>query len=466
MSHRGMRGRPSPPSVRWLLLLAVVLIAAGVSVRLLTDRTTSPSGQQGSPSPDRPTSRYISPSSAAISPPSTGPSPTQRGKLVIHGAGDVNVDPGYIPNFRIHGYAWAWSGLGGLFKRDDLTVVNLECAISNLGTAVPKTFNFRCDPGALPSMRQAGVEVANQANNHAYDLRAHGGCGRPEEPLEEPYRSGGGGQERPRGAVSGRVRREGLEGSCSWFRQGRRSLAGRSGGAGQAGDGRRARRGRHGRSGASGEQASRHSHRRYPLGGRARYPAPAARCPTGPSPDRRRSRRHLRRPFPPPPADARAQGPPDLLQPGQLRVAASLDRGSHDGSGGGHRLPHGLVQGPSDPRVHRGLRPPGASREMRSARGRVVPLLGSMALLKEQKSTLISDYRRGETDTGSPEVQIALLSKRIGELTEHLKTHRSDHHSRRGLLQMVGKRRRLLDYLRREDVERYRALIARLGLRR
>jgi small subunit ribosomal protein S15 len=89
-----------------------------------------------------------------------------------------------------------------------------------------------------------------------------------------------------------------------------------------------------------------------------------------------------------------------------------------------------------------------------------------MALLKEQKSALISDFRRGEADTGSPEVQIALLSKRIDELTLHLKTHDTDHHSRRGLLQMVGKRRRLLDYLRNEDVERYRALISRLGLRR
>jgi small subunit ribosomal protein S15 len=89
-----------------------------------------------------------------------------------------------------------------------------------------------------------------------------------------------------------------------------------------------------------------------------------------------------------------------------------------------------------------------------------------MALLKEQKSELIGEYRRAETDTGSPEVQIALLTRRIGELTEHLKTHKRDHHSRRGLLQMVGKRRRLLEYLRREDVERYRTLIARLGLRR
>ena len=89
-----------------------------------------------------------------------------------------------------------------------------------------------------------------------------------------------------------------------------------------------------------------------------------------------------------------------------------------------------------------------------------------MALLKEQKSQVIGEFRRGEADTGSPEVQIAVLTRRIQELTEHLKTHTKDHHSRRGLLQMVGKRRRLLDYLRREDIERYRQLIQRLGLRR
>jgi small subunit ribosomal protein S15 len=89
-----------------------------------------------------------------------------------------------------------------------------------------------------------------------------------------------------------------------------------------------------------------------------------------------------------------------------------------------------------------------------------------MTLSSEAKSSLIEEHRRQEKDTGSPEVQIAILSKRIDELTEHLQTHTTDHHSRRGLLQMVGKRRRLLEYLRREDVERYRALIARLGLRR
>ncbi len=89
-----------------------------------------------------------------------------------------------------------------------------------------------------------------------------------------------------------------------------------------------------------------------------------------------------------------------------------------------------------------------------------------MALLKDQKTTLIGEYKRDKTDTGSPEVQIAILTRRIDGLTEHLRTHGKDHHSRRGLLQMVGKRRRLLDYLRREDIERYRTLISRLGLRR
>ncbi|MDP9242876.1 MAG: 30S ribosomal protein S15 [Actinomycetota bacterium] len=89
-----------------------------------------------------------------------------------------------------------------------------------------------------------------------------------------------------------------------------------------------------------------------------------------------------------------------------------------------------------------------------------------MALTKEDKTQLIAEHRRGETDTGSAEVQIAVLTRRISDLTEHLKTHKKDHHSRRGLLLMVGRRRRMLDYLKREDVSRYRDLIARLGLRR
>jgi small subunit ribosomal protein S15 len=89
-----------------------------------------------------------------------------------------------------------------------------------------------------------------------------------------------------------------------------------------------------------------------------------------------------------------------------------------------------------------------------------------MSLTAERRTTLIGDYRRAETDTGSPEVQVALLSERIGTLTEHLKVHAKDFHSRRGLLMLVGRRRRLLDYLKKKDQARYQTLIGRLGLRR
>ena len=89
-----------------------------------------------------------------------------------------------------------------------------------------------------------------------------------------------------------------------------------------------------------------------------------------------------------------------------------------------------------------------------------------MSLSSESKSTIIKDYARGDGDTGSPEVQVALLSARIAELTEHFVTHTKDHHSRQGLLMMVNKRRKLLDYLKSRDQDRYRDLIQRLGLRR
>lgn len=89
-----------------------------------------------------------------------------------------------------------------------------------------------------------------------------------------------------------------------------------------------------------------------------------------------------------------------------------------------------------------------------------------MPLQKEQKTSIIDEYRIHENDTGSAEVQVALLTARINQLTEHLKQHKKDHHSRRGLLMMVGQRRRLLNYLSKKDVERYRSLVSRLGLRR
>ena len=85
---------------------------------------------------------------------------------------------------------------------------------------------------------------------------------------------------------------------------------------------------------------------------------------------------------------------------------------------------------------------------------------------KERKAEIIKEYGRSEGDTGSPEVQVALLTERIRDLTEHLKVNKKDHHSRRGLLMMVGQRRNLLEYLKKNDIERYRSLIERLGLRK
>lgn len=92
--------------------------------------------------------------------------------------------------------------------------------------------------------------------------------------------------------------------------------------------------------------------------------------------------------------------------------------------------------------------------------------MNNLALIKERKAEIIEEHRTHESDTGSPEVQIALLTTRINQLTEHLKEHKKDHHSRRGLLMMVGQRRRLLNYLVKTDINRYRAIVSKLGLRR
>ncbi len=88
-----------------------------------------------------------------------------------------------------------------------------------------------------------------------------------------------------------------------------------------------------------------------------------------------------------------------------------------------------------------------------------------MPLEKNVKADIVAEYKRGDADTGSTEVQVALLTQRIRDLTEHLKVHTKDHHTRRGLLQLVGQRRRLTNYLKKTDIERYRALIAKLGIR-
>ena len=87
-------------------------------------------------------------------------------------------------------------------------------------------------------------------------------------------------------------------------------------------------------------------------------------------------------------------------------------------------------------------------------------------MLKEEKTAIIQEYAMHEGDTGSPEVQVAVLTKRINHLTEHLRTHKKDHHSRRGLYKMIGSRRNLLNYLMKSDIERYRTIIAKLGIRK
>jgi poly-gamma-glutamate capsule biosynthesis protein CapA/YwtB (metallophosphatase superfamily) len=156
--------------VRAVLIVLIVTAAAAtgyafqselVEILGLGDPPPSPRPVVTSPSPER------SPS------PSPEPSPTEtrepKGRLLIHGTGDVNLDPSYIPNLAANGYGYAWTGVDGLFKEDDLTVVNLECAISTRGTPYPKEFTFRGPPESLPPMAQAGVEVANLGNNHAYD---------------------------------------------------------------------------------------------------------------------------------------------------------------------------------------------------------------------------------------------------------------------------------------------------------
>jgi hypothetical protein len=100
----------------------------------------------------------------------TSTSNPPRETLVIQGTGDVNLDPWYTPNFAANGYDYAWGGLDGIFREDDVSVVNLECAPSDLGTAEPKEFVFRCPADSLPSLTEAGIEVANLGNNHSGDF--------------------------------------------------------------------------------------------------------------------------------------------------------------------------------------------------------------------------------------------------------------------------------------------------------
>jgi poly-gamma-glutamate capsule biosynthesis protein CapA/YwtB (metallophosphatase superfamily) len=152
-----------------LLFKCVVVLVAPLAVGCVAaDGATETS--MGVPQPS--TTSTGTPSTTTTIPP---PSPTTsatlppRGTLVIHGTGDVNLDPEYIPALAANGWDHAWAGLDGLFQDDDLTVVNLECAPSDIGQPEPKEFVFRCPAASLPSLATAGVEVASMGNNHSGD---------------------------------------------------------------------------------------------------------------------------------------------------------------------------------------------------------------------------------------------------------------------------------------------------------
>lgn len=171
-------------SIGSLMAVLAAMLLVAIAVRAVLgdegDRSSRPDGRGASSAPQgaapgkgggesgTPEAPGSTLPSAARSP-SAAPS-QHRDPLVIHGTGDVNLDPSYIPNFQTFGYGYAWSGLAGLFQKDDLTVINLECAVSDLGSPAAKEFTFRGDPDALPAARAAGVEVANLGNNHSQDF--------------------------------------------------------------------------------------------------------------------------------------------------------------------------------------------------------------------------------------------------------------------------------------------------------
>jgi hypothetical protein len=169
---RGSHAR-KPPVPSWALAaVLVVMVLAGVSASAWSDKgdgagtggdaanvgTVSPGVDRATPSP----------------PPPATPTVPPRETIVIHGAGDVSLDPDYISTYASQGYGYAWSGLGGLFRRDDLTLVNVECPVTDDGSQLSKEFSFHGTPAALPAMRDAGVEVGSLANNHAYDRGPEG----------------------------------------------------------------------------------------------------------------------------------------------------------------------------------------------------------------------------------------------------------------------------------------------------
>ena len=163
------RHRRKPPIPFVGLLVALVVVGVGA---------IAASGGGGGTGGGAAAPRSATPAEDRAPASSQGPPPTTiqdpKGRIVIHGAGDVSLDPGYITTYAAHGYGYAWSGLGGLFDRDDLTIVNVECPVTDAGVQLTKEFSFHGSPAALPAMRAAGVDVGSLANNHAYDRGPQG----------------------------------------------------------------------------------------------------------------------------------------------------------------------------------------------------------------------------------------------------------------------------------------------------
>ncbi|MCO1660906.1 CapA family protein [Pseudonocardia humida] len=141
-------------------------VAAGAVAAALALTVAACAGDRSGGTTGAPLPTFAAPTSAPAA------QPPARQRLVVHATGDVNLDPDYIPALRTRGHEHAWTGLDGLFTTDGLTVVNLECPVSTRGTPADKRFTFRCDPDALPVARDAGVDVANLANNHGRDYGA------------------------------------------------------------------------------------------------------------------------------------------------------------------------------------------------------------------------------------------------------------------------------------------------------
>lgn len=169
-----MRGnharRPLVPT--WVIGVLAVVVSIVVAASVWSERIGRT--DTGGATARVPTS---SPGGGVATATPSGPSPTPvepRRRIVIHGTGDVSLDPGYISTYASQGYGYAWSGLGGLFRRDDLTVVNVECPVTDEGSQLAKEFSFHCTPAALPAMRDAGVDVGSLGNNHSYDRGPEG----------------------------------------------------------------------------------------------------------------------------------------------------------------------------------------------------------------------------------------------------------------------------------------------------